>query len=93
MGYALLCLVERLDHRHHLLAAVDDILGLLEEVVEHLGLVELLEQLTLEVLLRVAHERERDRLGDHIDHLALDDVEVRVDEELCGRAGEATRVR
>ena len=91
MEYALLCLVERLDHRHDLLAAVDDVLGLLEEVVEHLGLVELLQQLALQVLLRVVHERERDRLGHHVDHLALHDVEVRVDEQLCLRTGGQAR--
>jgi hypothetical protein len=47
------------------------------------GVTHLLEQYTLQVVLRLLNERVRDRLGDHVDHLPLDDVEVRVDQELC----------
>ena len=49
----------------------------------------LLEQYTLEVVLGLLDERERDRLGDHVDHLPLNNVEVRVDEKLCRRTLES----
>ena len=80
--HALLGLVERLDHGDDLLATLDNELGLLEEVVEHVGLVELLQKLALEVVLRELHQCQRDRLWHHVDHLALHNVEVRRDQQL-----------
>lgn len=77
----LLGLVESLYHRNHFLSPADDIFRLLEQVIKDLGLVELLKEFSLEVLLRVVYERQRDGLWYHIDHLALDNVEVRVNEE------------
>ncbi len=74
--HVLLGLIEGLCHRYDLLPAVDDELRLLEQVVEHLGLVELLQQLALEGLLRMADQRERDCFWHHVDQLALDNVEV-----------------
>lgn len=79
----LLSLIKCLHHTDDLLSPVDHELALLQQLVKDIGLVQLLEKLFLEVFLRVVHERERDRLGHHVDHLALDDIEVGVDEEFC----------
>lgn len=81
--HVLLCLVESLYHGDNLFPTVNDVLRLLEQVVEHFWLIELLEQFSLKVLFRVVDQGERDGLRDHVNHLALDDIEVRVDEKLC----------
>lgn len=44
---------------------------------------DLLKQHPLEVVLGLLDEGVGNRLGNHVDHLALDDVEVGVNEELC----------
>ena len=74
--YALLRLVQRLHHADNLLPAVDYILGLLQEVIKDLGLIELLKKLALEVLFGEVDQRVRNSLGYHVNHLALHDVEV-----------------
>ena len=79
--YVLLGFVERLHHRDALLPATDDILRLLEQVIQHLRLVQLLEKLALEVILRMTDESQGDGLGDHVDDLPLHNVEVGVDEK------------
>ena len=52
-----------------------------EQLVELVGLVHVGEQLALHVLPRPRDEVQHDGLGNHINHCAADNVEVRCDEQ------------
>lgn len=82
--HLLLSLVQCGHHAHDLLPPVDYELALLHQFVQDLRFVKFLQQLALQILLGVVHEREHDRLRDHIDHLPLYYVEIGVDEEFYG---------
>jgi hypothetical protein len=87
----LLSLVKGVHHLHHLLPPVDNILALLHQVVENVRLVQLLQQLLLQVLLGVVDQSQHHGFRNHIDHLALDDVEVGVDERFWMSKRKGTR--
>lgn len=76
--------MQGLNHLFALLAAVLGEFTLLEQLVQHLGLVKLLQQLTLELLLGVVDQVEHNRLGHSVDHCALYNVEVRGNQQLYG---------
>ena len=63
---------------YNFLPVVDNELGPLEEFVKDFGLVQFREEFSLQVLLGMVYESQSDCLRYHIDHLSLDDVEVRM---------------
>jgi len=83
VGDGLLGTAECLDHLAALGTALRDLFAFLHHLLERAGLVELAKQLALDVVACMADQVQHDRLGDEIGNGSLDNVEVRVEQELC----------
>jgi hypothetical protein len=65
-----------LHHSSHFLSSAHNKVRFLEELVKYFRSVQLLQKFTLQILLGVLHEHERDGFRNHIDYFSLDDVEI-----------------
>ena len=73
-------LAQTLDHLQTLLPPPDGVVALFEEVVNLIGAVHVLQELTLHLVFGVRNEVQHDSFWNHVNHGAAGDVVVRVDE-------------
>jgi hypothetical protein len=62
MEHSLISLVQSTEHLHNLLPATNNVVGLFEQLVENLRLIQLLQKLALKVLFGVVDQGQRDGL-------------------------------